>query len=63
MVDMKKAIKEPFFRDCIPNVLRKGSLDMKIYAIFFENKLDLSLISILLNICIGKLKKMASETE
>lgn len=36
MVDMKKAIKEPFFRECIQYVLRRGSLDMKIYAFFLK---------------------------
>ena len=36
MKEMKRAIREPFFRDCIAEVLKKGSLDMKIYALFLK---------------------------
>lgn len=34
--EMKRAMREPFFRDCIVNVLKKGSLDMKIYVLFLK---------------------------
>lgn len=38
MKEMKRAIREPFFRDCIAEVLKKGSLDMKVYAFFLKIK-------------------------
>lgn len=38
MEDMKRAIREPFFRECIADVLKKGALDMKIYVFFLKIK-------------------------
>ena len=36
--DMNKAVKDPFFRTCLPDVLHKGSVDMKVYAFFLKIK-------------------------
>ena len=34
--EIKRAINEPFFRTCIKDVMKKGSLDMKVYAFFLK---------------------------
>lgn len=34
--EIKRAIKDPFFRTCIKDVMIKGSLDMKVYALFLK---------------------------
>lgn len=37
--DMKKILKDPFFRTCLKDVIHKGSVDMKVYAFFLKIKI------------------------